>query len=178
VRIAIGAGRARLARQLLTETMLLFVLGGAAGLVLARGMTSLLLSVLPAFPIPIEVSLPLDRQVVFFTTGLALVAAVLSGLAPALHVSKADVVAGLKDDPQGVSERLRTRTAFVVAQVAFSLTLVVVAGLLVKALGRIGAFDQGFNPHGVQVASLDLSAAGYTASTGARERCRIWRPHR
>jgi predicted permease len=167
VRIAIGAGRARLVRQVLTETMLLFLVGGAVGLFVARGMTSLLISILPAFPIPIEVSLPLDARVIVFTTGLALAAALLSGLAPALHVSEADVISSLKDESQGPSERLLARNAFVIAQIAFSIMLVVVAGLLVGALERTSSFDQGFDPQGVEVASLDLSSAGYTAATGA-----------
>lgn len=167
VRIAIGAGRGRLVRQLLTETCLLFVLGGLAGLFLARVMTSLLLSVLPAFPQPVELFLPLDGRVIAFTAGLSLVAAVLSGLAPALHVSRADVYSGLKDESQGPLERLRMRSAFVIAQVAFSIMLVVVAGLLVRALDRISSMNQGFDPHGVEVVSLDLPRGGYTAKTGA-----------
>jgi predicted permease len=166
VRVAIGAGRARLIRQLITETMLLFVLGGAAGLLLARGMTSLLISVLPSLPLPVDVSLPLDGRVVLWTTGLSLVAAILSGLAPALQASKADVVSALKDDPQGPADRLRLRNAFVIAQVAFSVLLVVSAGLLVRALRNASAVDLGFDPRGVEVTSLDLSLAGYTRTTG------------
>jgi len=167
VRLAIGAGRARLIRQLLTETTMLFALGGAAGLLLARGMTRLLLLLLPARAVPIEVPLPLDGRVVAFTIIVSLAAALLSGLAPALHASKADVVVALKDESQGPSSRLRARSAFVVAQVAFSLMLVVVAALLVQALRRMSAFDQGFDPHGVEVASIDLSAAGYSPAAGS-----------
>jgi predicted permease len=167
VRIAIGAGRARLMRQLLTETMLLFTLGGAAGLLLARGLTSLLLLLLPAFPVPVDVSLPLDGRVVLFTIAVSLVAALLAGVAPALHASKADVVVALKDESQGPSDRLRVRSVFVIAQVAFSLMLVVIAGLLVQSLERIGSFNQGFDPKGVEVASVDLTAAGYTTTPGA-----------
>jgi predicted permease len=166
VRLAIGAGRARLIRQLITETTLLFVLGGAAGLLLARGMTSLLISVLPSLPLPVDVSLPLDGRVVLWTTGLSLVAAILSGLAPALQASKADVVSALKDDPQGPSDRSRLRHAFVIAQVAFSVLLVASAGLLVRALRNASAVDLGFDPRGVEVTSLDLSLAGYTRTTG------------
>jgi predicted permease len=147
--------------------MLLCVLGGAGSLALARGMTSLLASTLPAFPIPIEVSLPLDWRVFVFTAGVALVAALLAGLAPALHISKADVVSGLKDESHGPSDPLRTRTLFVIAQVAFSIMLVVLAGLLVRAIQRVGSFDQGFDSHGVELAPLDLSSAGYRATTGA-----------
>ena len=130
-------------------------------------MTSLLLLLLPAFSVPVEISLPLDGRVVVFTIAVSLVAALLSGLAPALHASKADVVVALKDESQGSSNRLRARSVFVVAQVAFSLMLVVVAGLLVQALHRLSAFNQGFDPHGVEVASIDLGAAGYSPAAGA-----------
>jgi predicted permease len=167
VRMAIGAGRARVVRQLLTETMLLFLLAGVAGLIVARWTTSLLLSALPAFTIPIDVSLPLDGRVIAFTIGIALVAALLSGLAPALHVSKAELVSGLKDESQGPSGKLHTRSLFVVAQVAFSIVLVIVAGLLVKALTRISTIDLGFDPRRVEAASLDLTSAGYGPAAGA-----------
>jgi predicted permease len=166
VRVAIGAGRARLIRQLLTETAILFGLGGLAGIGLARVMTSVLLAALPAFPVPINVSLPLDWRVAGFAIALSLVAAVLSGIAPALHASRADIVTALKDEAQGPSDRLRLRNAFVIAQVAFSVLLVVVAGLLGRALGRVTAVDQGFEPRGVEVASVDLSMAGYSDATG------------
>jgi predicted permease len=166
VRLAIGAGRGRLIRQLLTETLLLFALGGVAGLLLARLMTSLVVGLLPAFPVPVGLSLPLDTHVVAFTAGLTCVAAVLSGLAPALQASKADVVSALKDEAQGSSERLRLRNAFVVVQVAFSLLLVVAAGLLGRALARVTVVDRGFDARGIELATIDLSQAGYTDTTG------------
>src|SRR4029453_18156934 len=130
VRIAIGAGRSQLIRQLLTETLMLFVLGGAAGLALARVLTSLVVKVLPKFPLPVNLSFPLDGRIILFTVGLSLVAAVLSGLAPALHASKSDVVSALKNNEQGPSDRRRLRHAFVIVQVALSVTLVVAGGLL------------------------------------------------
>jgi predicted permease len=166
VRVAIGAGRARLVRQLLTETMMPFVLGGLIGVILARAMTSALLSILPAFPIPVNVSLPLDMRVLTFAAVVSLGSAVLSGLAPALHASKADVASALKDDSQSPSDRLRLRSAFVVAQVVFSIVLVVTAGLLVRALRASANVDQGFDPQGVEVASFDLSTASYTEPAG------------
>jgi predicted permease len=162
VRAAIGAGRVRLARQLLTETALLFVCGGAAGLLLARGLTSLLLKLLPAFDVPVDLSLPLDGRALAFTATLSFVAAVLSGLSPALHVVRADLVRALGGAFDGPSDRQRLRQALVMAQVAFSLMLVVVAALLGRALERVSASDRGFDPQGIEVASLDLSRAGYT----------------
>jgi predicted permease len=166
VRVTLGAGRARLVRQLLTETTLLFALGAVAGLALARLMASLLLATLPAFPVPISLSVPLDARVVAFATTLSLVAAVVSGLAPALHASRADVVSALKDESQGPSDRLRLRHAFVIAQVAFSLLLVVAAGLLGRALGRVTGSDPGFDSRDIEVATLDLSMGGYTPAAG------------
>jgi predicted permease len=167
VRLAVGVGRARLVRQLLTETMLLFLLGCGAGLLLARGMTTLLTALLPSFPQPVAVMLSLDWRVVAFSVGLSLVAAVLSGIVPALHASKGDVVASLKDESHGPPERLRMRNAFVVVQIAFSLVLVVAAGLFVQRVGTVTAPARDFDPTGVAVVSLDLSMAGYAAEPGA-----------
>ena len=166
VRLAVGVGRARLVRQLLTETLLLFVLGCGAGLLLARAMTTLLTTLLPSFPQPIAVALALDWRVVGFGVALSLVAAVLSGIVPALQASKADVIASLKDESLGPPERQRLRSVFVVAQVAFSLVLVVAAGLFAQRLGSTTASTRAFDPSGVEVVSLDLSMAGHTAETG------------
>jgi predicted permease len=166
VRLALGAGRARLIRQLLTETLLVFALGGAAGLALARVMTSLLVLALPPLPVPVDTALPLDYRVVAFTTLVSLVAAVLSGLVPAFRASRADVVSALKADSQGASDRLRLRSVFVVAQIAFSILLVVGAGLFARALHRSGSVDLGFDGHGVEVATLELTLSGHTGSTG------------
>jgi predicted permease len=166
VRIAIGASRWRLIRQMLIESMLLFLAGGVAGLALARVMTTLLVSLLPTLPVPLDVALALDGRAVGFTLGLSLIAAVLSGLAPALHVSRSAVVSGLKADGRGGPERQRLRNVFVVTQVAFSIMLVIGAGLFGRALHRAAAIDPGFDPRGLELAVLDLSLGGYTADTG------------
>jgi predicted permease len=166
VRLAMGAGRRRLIRQLLTESLLIFALGGAAGVVLARVMTSLIVTALPSMPVPIDVTLPIDGRVLLFTAGLSLLSAVLAGLVPALQSSKSDVVSALKNDAQGPSDRLRLRSAFVVAQVAFSILLVVGAGLFVRALQRTSSIEVGFEPRGVEVVYLDLGLAGYTSTAG------------
>ena len=164
VRLAMGAGRARLVRQLLAETLTIFALGGAAGLLAARSMTSVLVSLLPALPFPVNASLALDGRALVFTTGLVLLTALASGLAPALQATKTDVVSVLKDDAR-VPARLRLRQAFVIAQVALSILLVVIAGLFARALQRMGSMDPGFDAHGVELLSLDLPLAGYTETT-------------
>lgn len=167
LRTAIGAGRARVVRQLLTETMLLCTIGAIAGIGLARVLTSVLVSLLPAFPLPVNVSVPLDGRVVAFSLGLSCVAALLCGLAPALHTSKTDVVTTLKDDAQAPMDRLRLRNTFVVAQVAFSILLVITAAILVRDVDRVTSVDRGFDSRQVDVASVNLSMAGYTAASGS-----------
>jgi predicted permease len=166
LRVAIGAGRARLVRQLLTETLLLFLLGGMTGLLLARGMTGVLMSRLPTLPFPVVLSLTLDARVVAFTVGLSLAAALLCGLAPALQASRAEVLWGLKTD-QGLVGRLRLRHAFVVCQVAVSIVLIIAAGLFVRALQRAASVDLGFDPSGVEVASVDLAQGGFSRQAGS-----------
>jgi hypothetical protein len=168
VRLAVGAGRARLVRQLMMETIVLFVLGGVAGLVLARVMTTMLVARLPALPFPVAVSLALDMRVIAFTAGLSLIAALASGLNPALQASAGDPVVDLKDGAHGPPGRSRLRHAFVVAQIAFTIVLVVSAGLFGRALARAGSANPGFDPRGVELASLDLSMAGYTFVTAPR----------
>lgn len=166
VRVAVGARRARLVRQLLTETMLLFLLGCTGGLLLASGLTSLVVKLLPAFPYPVNLSTSIDGRVVMFALALSFVAAVLSGLAPARRGSKADVVTALKDDSQSPVDKLRLRNAFVIGQVAFSILLVITAGILVRGLDRVTRVDRGFDARSVDTATMDLTMAGYTAATG------------
>jgi predicted permease len=166
VRVAMGAGRGRLIRQLLTETLLLFSLGGAAGLAFARAFTSLLVRLVPALPVPVDVALPLDTRAIVFTAMLSFAAALLSGLVPATQASRSDVVTALKSDSQGPSDRLRLRNAFVIAQIAFSLLLVVAAGLLMRAMHRATFVNLGFDSDDVEVAAIDLSLGGYTAIDG------------
>jgi predicted permease len=166
LRAAIGAGRTRIVRQLLTETTMLFALGSVAGLLLARALTSLLVVLLPAFPLPVAVSAPLDGRVVVFALVLSLVAALLSGLAPALHASRADLRSALQADPSAPMDRLRLRNAFVVAQVAFSVLLALIAGILVRGFDAVASIDRGFDPRGVTIASVNLGMAGYTEASG------------
>ena len=165
VRLALGAGRARLVRQMLVETTVLFAAGAVLGLLLAHAMMRLALSLLPALPVPVGIEPSIDARAIAFTAGLSLVAAILSGLAPAFHASRGDVVTALKVD-RGGTTRQRLRGAFVIAQVALSIVLVAGGALFVRALHRAASIDPGFDPRGVELAAIDLSLAGYTDETG------------
>jgi predicted permease len=172
VRVAVGAGRSRILRQLLTETLLLFGMGSLVGIVFGRGMASFLVSALPRLPFPVDIAPTLDVRSVAVSLTVSLMAALLSGLTPALQASKSDVVSGLKGDSQNVFSRLRGRRAFLVAQVAFSLLLIVVAGLFTRALYEVSGADPGFDTTGVELASVNLGMAGHnenTAPSAARE---------
>ncbi len=167
VRLAVGASRWRLIRQLLTETALLFALGCAAGLVLSEWLTRALLSVLPSLPFPVGLDVTVDWRVVVFATLVAFAASILSGLAPALHASNPDVVSALKIDGRGEGTgRVRLRSAFVVAQITVSLALIVAAALFLRALQRAGSIDPGFSQANVNVVTVDLSLNGYSRQQG------------
>ncbi|MEO8520109.1 MAG: ABC transporter permease, partial [Acidobacteriota bacterium] len=167
VRLAIGASRGRLIRQLLTESLILFAAAGLIGLLLTQWFTSLLLALLPRLPVPVGVAFGTDWRVVTFAVVVSLAAAVLSGLAPALQASRADLVPSLKADGfDGGPSRLRLRNAFVIGQVTMSLMLLIVAGLFLRALEHAAAIEPGFDERRVDVVQLDLSLAGYTKDSG------------
>jgi predicted permease len=161
VRLAIGADRKRLVRQLITETLVLFVAGCALGLLLTNWLTGLLLAVLPDLPVPVGVDFVTDWRVVLFAAAISLVSAVLCGLAPALQASKSDLVPALKVEAAGRGSQLRLRSAFIVAQVTVSLVLVIAGGLFIRALDRAASIDPGFDQTNVDVVSLDLALSGY-----------------
>lgn len=155
VRTALGAWRGRLVRQLLTETVVLYLAGGILGIGFARVLLSLV-SFLPALPTPVTVPLTLDLRVLVFALAVSLCAALASGVLPALKGSKTDPGGTLKEGVRS-SGRTRLRGAFVSAQVALSILLVVLAALFVRVLRYAGGSDTGFDARGVEIASVDLS---------------------
>ncbi|HEV7874277.1 MAG TPA: ABC transporter permease [Enterovirga sp.] len=148
VRLALGAGRGRLMRQLLTESMLLALAGGAAGLLFAVWTARLLVTFKPPLPIPLNLDVPLDWRVLGFTLALALVTGILCGLAPALRASRPNVVSEIKDDSAGAAgqgyKKLGLRNVLVISQVATSTILLVGAGLFLRSLGNAQSIDPGF----------------------------------
>lgn len=160
VRAALGASRGRLARQLLTETIVLFILGGVLGIVLAPALTRLALRMLPPIATAIVVPLALDWHVLLFALGLSVGAAVVFGVLPALRGSDVDVRASLSDGGQSCSGRMRLRSVFLVGQIACSVLLVVLGASFVRILRQSGAADPGFEARDVDLATLDLSVTG------------------
>ncbi len=168
VRAALGAGRRRLVVQLLTETLVLYGLGAAGGVAIAYGGARLLEQVpLPA-DVPLVLHLAPDGRVLAFALGVALVAGLVFGLAPALRATRTDLVTGLRGDTAGSgSNRSRARSALVIGQMALSLLLLVSAGLFMRALQRGQQVDPGMDVNGVAVAEINANIAGYDSVTGA-----------
>jgi putative ABC transport system permease protein len=168
VRIALGAGRGRLVRQLSVESFTLAAMGGAAGLLLTLWVTETFgaVALLPGFELRLDLS-P-DMRVFGFTVALTLVAGLAAGVAPAMTAASGDVVSALKEGSgTGGSRRAtRLRTALVVAQVAVSAVLLVAAGLLAKSARAAAAIDLGFETAGAVVTDLDLEGQDYTEARG------------
>jgi predicted permease len=158
LRLALGSSRGRLVRQLLTETVLLALLGGTAGLLLAGWTLSLVTRFQPPLPVPITLDLGLDRTVLLFTFFISMVTGLLFGLAPALQSTSPDVVPALKDDLGPVRlRRFGLRNVLVAFQMALSVVLLVGGGLFVRSLGAAQDADLGFTTRNAGIAWVDLS---------------------
>jgi predicted permease len=171
IRLAIGASRWRIVRQLITETLLLSVLGGAAGLLLTMWVLAALypigLSLLPFEWGSVVLDLSPDLRVFAYTFAIAAIAGILLGLVPGLQSSSPRISAALHDDAGLLGTRMkrsRLRHALVVMQVAMCLSLLMGAGLLARGLQRARALDLGFDVHGVVFTEYDLRRAGYSAA--------------
>jgi predicted permease len=170
LRSALGAGRLRLARQLLTETTLLALLGGGVGLLLAKWGTDLLLAANPGVLPRGEVRL--DATVLLFTLGAALLTGIVFGLAPAWQMSRQDLHTTLKGGERSVGDgagALRARSVFVVVQTALALVLLVGGALFIKSFYRLLQVDPGFKPENLLTLEYRLPRNKYVESSAQWE---------
>ena len=164
VRLAVGATRGRLIRQLLTESTLLFLVAATLGMLLTLWLTRLVATIPVPVAIPFALDTQVDWRVLGFTLVLALGTGIVFGLAPALEASRTDLQSALKDVASaGGGRRSRMRQAFVVGQVSLSLVLLVGAGLFARALRYGQTVYPGHNPETVLTATLNPEPLGYTA---------------
>ncbi|HKC89594.1 MAG TPA: ADOP family duplicated permease, partial [Blastocatellia bacterium] len=171
IRLSIGAGRARIVRQLLTESVMLAVTGGLVGMALAQWIIDSIMALKPPIAIPITLEPHVDWRVLVFSMIVSVITGVLFGLVPALQATKPDLIPALKDaaSKSGVRRSL-LRSGLVVTQVAVSLLLLIAAGLTLRALQRLRALNPGFNPENALMMNFDLSLQGYDADAGAQLR--------
>ncbi len=158
LRTALGAGTPRLMRQLAAETLLLALIGGSLGLLLASFGTRLLLRQLPV-TIPRAADVGFDLRVALFTCVVIVLTGFIFGLAPAVHAIRVDLHTTLKAVSRTIaSTRSRARGVFVIVQLALAIVLIIGTGLLLRTLLRLGEVDPGFNPHGVISLQMALSS--------------------
>ncbi len=163
VRASLGAGRWRLIRQLLTESVLLSAAGALVGLGLAVAATRMLSKLSPAI-LPRAAEIAVDLRVLAFTAAIAVLTGLLFGIAPALHMARTDLIAALREGARGNAigfRRNRLRSVLVMGEVALALVLLSGAGLLMRSFYRLQSIDPGYDPHGVLTFRTNLPGAKY-----------------
>ncbi len=166
IRSALGASRRRVIQQTLTESVLLAVLGGAAGMVLALWANPLLLSLKP-HNVPVRLDVPLDIRVMGFTVLLSLLTGTVFGIVPALRSTRVDLAPTLKDEGRGGGyRRSRFRNGLVISQVALCFVLLVGGGLCLRSLFNAQSIDPGFELQNRVSARLDLKSLDYSQARG------------
>ncbi len=163
VRLALGAGRARIVRQLLIEHAGLAALGGAGALLLAGWAATWRVGFKPPLPVPLSFDVWIDGRVVAHTAALAVLAALLMGSLPASRASRPDLVPALKGDDAGLARRRRwgLRQSLLVPQVAMAFVLLLVAALFTRSVSHAGAIDPGFDLDRTALVALNLGLSGY-----------------
>ncbi|MCI0539211.1 MAG: ADOP family duplicated permease [Verrucomicrobiales bacterium] len=165
IRLAIGAGRGQLVRQLLTESVLVSLVGGLLGLLFAFWITNLMVALMPSFFVPNEARIEVNDRVLLFCVTVSALTGILFGLAPALQLSRPDLVDALKDEGRGSSASAggRTRALLVVVEVALSVVLLVSAGLTIRSFTALLKVNLGFRPEHVMAVELPLPPKRYVS---------------
>ena len=164
IRASLGASRARLVRQLLTESLVISLLGGLCGLAVASAATRGLLAMTPPLPIEISLDATIDLRVLLFTLAVSLGTGLLLGILPDIRLGQTGSDSALKSGDTGTARRSRmlTRDVLVVGQVAVSLVLLITAGLCMRSLQQAQRIDVGFDPENRLLATIDVGRAGYS----------------
>ena len=170
VRTALGAGRSRILRQLITESLMLAAGGAVLGAAIAAWAVDGVVALGPQ-GIPRLDEVAVNGQVLLFTAGLALVTGTLFGLVPALHVARPDISQMLRESVRGTSRggHHRTRNALVVAEMALAVVLLVGAGLLIRSFARLTSVDPGFRPQNVVTFDVSVPDAKYDVEPKIRQ---------
>ena len=171
IRLAIGAGRKRIVRQLLTESVLLSLVGGLLGWVLAHWGTELVAASIPPLPFPVNLQVAPDGYVLKWMLGLSLLTGAIFGWAPALLASRPDLVAVIKGNAAGQSNKRRRwnlHSILVVAQITISIIVLICAGLFLRTLNKALKVDPGFSAENLATMILDPSLLGYNKDAGLR----------
>ncbi len=177
LRLALGASRIAVIRQLLTESVLLALLGGLAGVVLASGIVQLMLRLIPDFAIPVDLDVGIDWRVLLFTFGMSTLAGILLGLAPALKSSNANLADTLRGEAgSGLStnRKVNLRSVLIAAQMSLSLVLLVGAGLFVRSFRSALVVDLGFSQEPAAIVSVDARGSGYPPEEYRALYQRLW----
>lgn len=167
IRMAVGAGRGRMIRQLLTESLFLAALGCAAGALLASWTAQSIGYLVPPTNLPVALTVEVNADVLLFTVLVGLVACIISGIVPALQAARANLNDVLKEGGRGGTAGAgshRTRGLLVASEVALALVAIISAGLFARSFEAARKLDPGFDPNGVAVAHLPLSTAGYSVA--------------
>jgi predicted permease len=169
IRLGMGASRQQIIRQFLIESLLLGLLGGSAAIVITRWTSNSLVAFFPPSNLPLRTDAHVDQRVLFVTIAVSILAAIISGVLPALRSSSLPVQSVLKEEATSVSlavHKGRLLSGLVVAQISLSLVLLVCAGLFTRSLQKAQQSDPGFEASHLLLASYELSPAGYTRATG------------
>jgi predicted permease len=165
VRLALGAGRGRIVRQLLTESILLALIGGLGGIVIAYWLGDILISLLPATPFPIGLNPQPDIRVLGVALLVAVLSGVIFGVAPAWHTVRWDLTQALRERAAASGgsgpSRWNLRNLLVIAQIAVSLFLLIGSALFLKAFHNAQAIDPGFRTENLAILTIDPALAGY-----------------